>query len=96
MATSELLNDPLRRPERVVVQVPEYGDCRDVQRTFGIRETFCYQLWRDRKITGLLIPGSGGKRGKRLFNFDSIRKYLAECEAKPVRRRSRGKQEVAQ
>ncbi len=97
MATSELLNDPARpRPERVLAQAPEYGDCRDARRVFGLRETFVYQLFRDRKITGVLVPGTGKKRGKRLFNFDSIRRYLAECASKeeegpasPPRRKER-------
>jgi hypothetical protein len=82
---SELLNEPIqRRPERVFNHQPEYGDARDAQRIFGLRETFIYRLWRDRKITGVLVPGTGKKRGKRLFYFESIRKYLAECAATEV------------
>jgi hypothetical protein len=60
----------------------EYGDIRDVRVAFGLRETFTYHLWSTGKIEGVLVPAPmGGKRGKRLFSFGSIRKFLAECEA---------------
>ena len=57
---------------------------RDVQRVFGLRETHVYNLWRKGQITGISVPGTGKKRGKRLFSFASIRKFLAECAAKEV------------
>jgi hypothetical protein len=63
--------------------LPEYGDIKDVRRQFGLRETFVYQLWARGKIKGVLVPApKGGSRGKRLFSFASIRRYLTECEAR--------------
>jgi len=57
----------------------EYGDVRDVRLVFGLKATFTYHLWSNGKIKGVLVPApTGGKRGKRLFSFASIRKFLAE------------------
>jgi hypothetical protein len=79
-----ILSEPPREitslSEEVLLR--EYGDVRDVRLTFGLRETFTYQLWSKGKIKGVLVPApTGGKRGKRLFSFASIRKFLADCEA---------------
>src|SRR2546430_1302067 len=79
---NQTLNEPKRRFARILAQEPEYGDVRDVQRVFGLRETHVYHLWSTGQITGILVPGTGKKRGKRLFSFDSIRKFLKDCEAK--------------
>jgi hypothetical protein len=76
------LDEPRRRFERILAHQPEYGDSRDVQRVFGLRETHTYYLLRTGKIAGISVPGTGKTRGKRLFSFDSIRKFLAQCAAK--------------
>jgi hypothetical protein len=49
---------PYKRP-RIVSARPEWGDCKGVERTFGIKETLCYDLLRKDKIKGVLIPGTG-------------------------------------
>jgi hypothetical protein len=72
-----LYKRPRIRPAR-----PEWGDARDVQRTFGIKETLCYHLLRNKKIKGALIPGTGRSGGKRLFDFASIREFIASQEGK--------------
>jgi hypothetical protein len=71
------LSEPLqeKRP-RIETLQPEFGDCRDVQRIFGIKETHLYQLMREGLIKAVLVKGRGKTRGKRLFNFDSIRQLL--------------------
>jgi uncharacterized NAD-dependent epimerase/dehydratase family protein len=68
-----------KRP-RIASARPEYGDAKDVQRQFGIKETLCYHLLRKRAIKGVLIPGTGRSGGKRLFDFASIRKFIASQE----------------
>jgi hypothetical protein len=68
---------PYKRP-RIASNRPEYGDAKDVQRVFGIKETLCYHWFRKGWIKGVLIPGTGRGGGKRLFSFASIRKLLAE------------------
>jgi hypothetical protein len=70
-----------KRP-RIAPSRPEFGDARDVQRTFGIKETLCYHWFRKGKIKGILIPGTGRSGGKRLFDFASIRKFIASQEGK--------------
>jgi hypothetical protein len=80
----EKLSEPPRnevnRVELTVLQ--EYGDVKDVRRVFGLTQTFVYHLWWQGKIKGVLVPGRGKKRGKRLFDFASIRKLLTDLEAK--------------
>ena len=72
---------PYQRP-RIAPSRPEWGDAKDVQRHFGIRETLCYHYFRNGKIKGILLPGTGRSGGKRLFSFDSIRKFIASQEGK--------------
>jgi hypothetical protein len=81
---TEILSEPPRRYTRLLEHeiLAEYGDVRDVRRVFGLKETHVYNLWSAGKIEGVLVPGRGRKRGKRLFSFASIRKLLAECAAK--------------
>lgn len=75
MATVQLSEAPS-------LQQQEHGDVRDVRRTFGFTETFTYNLWYKGKIKSALIPGRGKKRGKRIFDFASIREYVARCQQK--------------
>jgi hypothetical protein len=70
-----------KRP-RIAPTSAEYGDAKDVQRTFGIKESLCYHLWRKGLIKGVLIPGTGRSGGKRLFDFSSIRRLIAEQKKK--------------
>jgi len=67
-----------QRQPRPVTYAPEYGDVADVRRVFGLRETHLYGLYYSGKIKAVLIPGPKGRRGKRLFDFESIRSYLAQ------------------
>jgi hypothetical protein len=69
------------KPPRPVDYTPEFGDVADVRRVFGFRETYAYSLYYDGKIKSFRVPGQKGRRGKRLFDFASIRAYLAECAA---------------
>jgi hypothetical protein len=58
----------------------EWGGVEDVKRTFDLGKTVVYARWRDDRIKGAIVYGTDQERGKRLFNFASIRRYIAECE----------------
>ena len=53
-----------------------------MQRQFGIKESLCYHFFKTGKIKGILLPGTGRDGGKRLFDFASIRKFIASQEGK--------------
>ena len=60
----------------------EYGDLRDVERVFGLRETKTYELFNRGQIRGVLLrKDKASPRGKRLFSFKSVREYLASLES---------------
>ena len=80
MNTKSFETPPQKRP-RIAPVRPEWGDARDVQRVFGIKETHLYHLWKHGLVKGALVKGTGRTRGKRLFNFQSIRELLAKTEA---------------
>jgi uncharacterized NAD-dependent epimerase/dehydratase family protein len=75
-------SETLYRRPRIAPARAEYGDIADVRATFGLKESLCYHLFRNGKIKGVLIPGTSktGGRGKRLFCFESIRKFIASHE----------------
>jgi hypothetical protein len=72
-----------KRP-RIAPPEPEWGDVRDVQRQFGIKETHLYQLMKEGRIKSALIRGRGRSRGKRLINFASVRAMLASLQTEEV------------
>ena len=76
-----LSKPPYKRP-RIAPVAQEFGDAKDVQRVFGIKESLCYHFFKTGKIKGILLPGTGRDGGKRLFSFDSIRKFIASQEGK--------------
>jgi hypothetical protein len=80
VTTSTLSEPPYRRP-RIESPTPEWGDSRDVQRIFGIKESHLYQLMKEGTVKSILVKGRGRTRGKRLINFHSIRRMLAELGA---------------
>jgi hypothetical protein len=68
-------NTSYKRP-RITSSKAEAGDARDVQRTFGIKESMLYHWWRKGWVEASLIPGTGKAGGKRIFDFASIRALL--------------------
>jgi len=76
-----ILSETKHRRPRINPAQPEYGDVRDAQRQFGLKESFLYGLIKEGVIESVLIKGRGTTRGKRLISFDSIRRMLAELEA---------------
>lgn len=77
------LHEPSRkRSPLLFVPKPEYGDEKDVRIQFGIRGTQLYQLRKNDDIKSIVIKAKGNERGKRLYSYASIRKFLASQEAK--------------
>jgi hypothetical protein len=82
----EILSEPRNRYSLLVegesLPIPEFGDYKTVKVVFGLTETFTYLAAREGKIKSVLVPGRGRGRGKRLFDFASIRKFLVACAEK--------------
>lgn len=61
---------------------PEYGTLKALKELFGIAETFARELEHDGLIKFARIKRKGNVSvGKTLVNLDSVRNYLASCEA---------------
>jgi hypothetical protein len=68
-----------KRSPRLDDSPPEWGDARDVRRIFGIKTSMLYKMIKTKRVKSVLITSpetSSGIRGKRLFDFASIRKML--------------------
>jgi hypothetical protein len=55
----------------------EFCDSPGAFARFGLRRSLLYQLHADGAIAGVSLRRRGALRGKRLWNVDSIRSYLA-------------------
>lgn len=55
---------------------PEFGRTKDIQWLFGIRRGTLYNLLADGKIKGCLLRVRGQKSGVRLFEIDSVRRFV--------------------
>jgi len=66
-------------------QAPEFVDSKGLECLFGIRRSRAYALLAEGSIRGVSLRRRGQLRGKRLFDVDSVRKFLRsrmEGEAK--------------
>jgi hypothetical protein len=69
-----------RTPRNVDYQI-EWGDAADCRKVFGLRQSTLYQLHYQGRVKSTVLRTKGrGDRGKRLFNFASIRELLASQE----------------
>jgi hypothetical protein len=62
---------------------PEYVDCDALKDMFGIKRALAYALLKDGHIAGVSLRNKShpkAKRGKRLFEVASVRKYLQSME----------------
>jgi Helix-turn-helix domain len=59
---------------------PEYCDGNQVKALFGFSRATAYNLLTAGKIKSVTFREPGKGRGKRLFNCESIRAFLARCE----------------
>jgi len=55
---------------------PEFGDHRACRAIFNISRSSLYELVEEGKIRSVSVCKQGNKRGRRLFDLDSIRAYL--------------------
>jgi hypothetical protein len=55
---------------------PEFLDAIGVEKHFGIRRSLLFRLLAEKQIRGVSIRQKGRLRGKRLFVYASIRKFL--------------------
>jgi hypothetical protein len=56
--------------------LPEFGRLADVQRLFGLKRGFTYQLINSGKIKSVCLRKPGAKTGCRLIHLQSVRDYL--------------------
>jgi hypothetical protein len=66
------------RPGDFNQTTPEFGRAADCQRVFGLRRGTLYNLLADGKIRGHLLRVRGAKSGVRLFDMDSIRRFIRQ------------------
>jgi hypothetical protein len=73
MKSTELTIAPV---EAATLGKPEFGDAKGVEQHFGICKSMTFRLLAEKKIRGISIRKAGKMRGKRLFDFSSIREFL--------------------
>lgn len=56
--------------------LPEFGRLADVQRLFGLKRAFTYQLINAGRIRSVNLRKPGAKTGCRLIHLQSVRDYL--------------------
>ena len=56
---------------------PEFADYKGARALFGFSRASLYRLAGDGKIKSVSIRNRGALRGKRLFDCDSIRRFIA-------------------
>jgi len=56
---------------------PEYADSPGAKALFGLGRSYLYRLHADGLIQGVSLRKRGQTKGKRLWNVDSIRRYLS-------------------
>jgi hypothetical protein len=59
---------------------PEFGRTPDATRVFGLKRGTLYNLHADGKITGVVLRSRGTKSGCRLWDMESIRQYIRQCQ----------------
>lgn len=75
-------NDILRESEKVLRV--EYSDGKGLKALFGFSRSYAYELEAAGKIRSVCIKKRGAKRGRRLFNCESIREFLRSLETTAV------------
>jgi hypothetical protein len=63
-----------------VLYFPEYCDGGQIKPLFGFSRATAYNLLSEGKIRAVTFREKGKLRGKRLFDCESIRTFLARCE----------------
>jgi hypothetical protein len=73
--TSVLTSEPVQAGQFAGLR-QEWGRTDDVQRVFGIKRGTLYNLHSDRQINGKVLRVRGQLKGVRLWDMDSIRRYV--------------------
>ena len=75
-----LTTDPVRAtPAYVAGEVdPEFLDAVGVHAVFSIKRSLLYELDEDGLVESVSLRRRGRSRGKRLFNVESIRRFLRQ------------------
>lgn len=60
-----------------VYAVPEFADFKGARALFGFSRASLYRLAGEGKIKSVSVRNRGALRGKRLFDCDSIRRFIA-------------------
>lgn len=55
---------------------PEWADCRNITRIYGIGKSTLYRLESEGKIRSSSLRERGKARGKKLFSCDSVAAYI--------------------
>lgn len=55
---------------------PEFVDCKELERLFGIRRSLAYELINRSAIRSVSLRKRGALKGKRLFDVSSVRNFL--------------------
>jgi hypothetical protein len=74
-ATEERTAAPIA-PGESGVALPEFGRIPDVQRLFGLKRGFVYQLIGEGKIKSVCLRRPGARTGCRLIHLQSVRDFL--------------------
>jgi hypothetical protein len=61
----------------------EFCDVPGLKERFGIKRSLAYKLLNEGVIHGISLRRGKSKRGKRLFQIESVRKFLKECDDNP-------------
>ena len=62
-----------------IASSPEFVDHKGLRALFGLSRAHAYLLAAEGKIRSVCIRRPGALRGKRLFDCQSIRDFLAKC-----------------
>jgi hypothetical protein len=58
------------------INLREWGRTKDVELTFGIKRGTLYNLHADKQIQGKELRARGKLKGVRIWNMDSIRRFI--------------------
>jgi hypothetical protein len=58
--------------------LPEFGRVPDVQRLYGLKRGYLYNLIKEGKVRSVCLRKPGAKTGCRLIHLQSVRDFLLE------------------
>ena len=67
-------------PESAVGHRPEYLNAKGLLQVYGIPRALAYQLTKQGLIKSVSIRRPGTKRGKRIWEAASVRRFVAACQ----------------